>query len=68
MRVINFLLGFLIGAAIGATVIMLTTPQSGTALQENVRSRIDQALDEGRKAAEARKAELEARLASLRAG
>lgn len=67
MRVINFLLGFLIGALAAAIAVLLTTPQSGNALKGNVRSHIDRALDEGRKAADARRAELEARLASLRA-
>ena len=67
MRLVNFLLGFLIGAMIGAIAVLLTTPKSGAALQEDVRSRIDRAFEEGRKAAGARRAELEARLASLRA-
>lgn len=68
MRVINFLSGFLLGAGLAAIAVLLTTPQSGSALQEDVRTRIDQALDDGRKAAEAHRTELEARLASLRTG
>jgi hypothetical protein len=47
---------------------LLTTPQSGSALQEEARSRWDDALAEGRNAYAARRAELEARLAGLRTG
>jgi gas vesicle protein len=65
---IRFLTGFWIGALIGAVAVILTTPQSGSDLQESVRHRIDDVLAEGRKAAEWRRAELEARLADLRAG
>ena len=68
MRVMNFTAGFLGGVIIGAIVVLLTTPQSGTDLQNDVRSRFDEILEEGRRAAAARRAELEARLASLRSG
>lgn len=66
MRWLNFLAGFLGGVVMGAMVVLLTTPQSGSDLQNEVRSRFDDILEEGRKAAAARRAELEARLASLR--
>lgn len=65
MRVINFLLGFLIGVLVGAVAVLLTTPKSGYALKSDLRTRIDDALAEGRRAAAARRAELEARLATL---
>jgi gas vesicle protein len=68
MKVINFALGFIVGALIGAVAVLLTTPQSGSALQEEARSRWDDALAEGRNAYAARRAELEARLAGLRTG
>ncbi len=68
MRVINFIAGFLGGVIIGAIIVLLTTPQSGSNFQTEVRARFDGIVAEGRKAAEARRAELEARLASLRAG
>lgn len=67
MRVMSFIAGFLGGVVIGTVVVLLLTPQSGTELQAEVRSRFDGILSEGRKAAAARRAELEARLASLRA-
>jgi gas vesicle protein len=68
MRVINFVAGFLVGAAMGTIVVLLTTPQRGSELQTEVRARFEGILAEGRKAAAARRAELEERLASLRAG
>ncbi len=66
MRAINFLLGFFIGTVVGVTVVLLTTPQSGEDLQNNVRSWYAGIVDEGRRAAAARRAELEARLATLK--
>jgi gas vesicle protein len=66
MRVMNFIAGFLGGVVLGAVIVLLITPQSGTDLQNDVRSRFDEILEEGRRAATARRAELEARLASLR--
>jgi gas vesicle protein len=68
MRLMNFLTGFLSGLALGAVIVLLTTPQSGSNLQAGVRTRFDSILEEGRKAATARRVELEDRLATLRAG
>jgi gas vesicle protein len=68
MRVMNFIVGFLCGVLIGTVAVLLTTPQSGSDFQAGVRSRFDGILEEGRQAATARRAELEARLASLTGG
>ena len=64
----RFLAGFVIGMLIGVVAVLLTTPQSGSDLQDGVRSRFENILAEGRKAAELRRAELEARLAELKMG
>jgi len=64
----RFLAGFVIGMVIGVVAVLLTTPQSGSDLQEGVRARFEDILAEGRKAAELRRAELEARLAELKMG
>jgi len=64
----RFLMGFLIGMVLGAAAVLLTTPKSGSDIQQDVRSRFDDIVAEGRKAAALRRAELEARLADLRAG
>lgn len=62
----RFIVGFLIGMVIGAAVILLTTPQSGKDLQQQARSRFDNVVSDGRKAAAQRRAELETRLADLK--
>ncbi len=66
MRVMNFIAGFLGGVVLGAALVLLTTPQSGSDLQAQVRARFDAILAEGRNAAAERRIELENRLASLR--
>jgi gas vesicle protein len=68
MRVINFVAGFLVGAALAAIAVLLSTPQSGSELQSEIRARFDGMLAEGRRAAAARRTELEQNLASLKAG
>jgi gas vesicle protein len=68
MRVMNFVAGFLGGVVIGAAIVLLTTPQSGSDFQTGVKARFDGIVDEGRRAAAARRAELEARFATLRGG
>ncbi len=64
----RFLMGFLIGLVIGVVVVILTTPQSGKDLQQQARSRFDDIMAEGRRAAAERRAELENRLADLKSG
>lgn len=64
----RFLTGFLIGLVLGAVAVILTTPQSGQDLKQKVRSRFDDVVAEGRRAAAERRAELENRLADLKTG
>lgn len=64
----RFIAGFVIGMFIGVVAVLLTTPQSGSDLQDGVRTRFEDILAEGRKAAEQRRVELEARLAELKMG
>lgn len=61
--VIDFLGGFLVGAAIGGVVGLLLAPQSGSDLQQKMRERAQVVFDEGRRAAADRRAELEAQFA-----
>jgi gas vesicle protein len=68
MRVINFIAGFLGGVVLGAIIVLLTTPQSGSELQTSVRNRFDDIVKEGRRAAAERRAELENTLANLKSG
>jgi hypothetical protein len=68
MRIINFVAGFIVGAGLAAIAVLLTTPQSGSDLQENIRTRVDGMVDESRKAYTARRAALEDQLTSLKSG
>ena len=61
--VIDFLGGFMVGAASGGVVGLLLAPQSGSDLQQRMRERAQVAIEEGRRAAADRRAELEAQFA-----
>ena len=47
--VIDFLGGFLVGAAIGGVVGLLLAPQSGSDLQQKMRERAQVVMEEGRR-------------------
>lgn len=55
----RFLVGFVIGLIIGAGLVLLTTPQSGSDLQRRVRFRYEEILEEFRRARAERIAELQ---------
>jgi len=61
--VIDFLGGFLVGAVIGGVAGLLLAPQSGSDLQQKMRERAQVVMEEGRRAAADRRAELEAQFA-----
>jgi len=61
--VIDFLGGLVLGAAIGGVVGLLYAPQSGRDLQGKLRERAKMVIEEGRRAAADRRAELEAQFA-----
>ncbi len=67
-KVVNFLAGFFVGGLVGATAGLLLAPYGGTELQEEIRKRVDELMEEGRKAAVARQAELEKQLEVFRTG
>lgn len=54
----NFILGTLVGVALGGVVGYLLGPAQNTRFDATYRSRLDRALEEGRKAEEARAEEL----------
>jgi gas vesicle protein len=60
VRVLRFAGGLVLGAAVGAAAVLLFAPQSGSETRQACRNRIQEILDEGRKAAEARRLELTA--------
>jgi len=64
-RFMAFAAGAVCGAVVGAVVALLLTPMSGAELQEQARARFEEIAEEGRKAAEQRRAELERQLRQL---
>jgi gas vesicle protein len=65
-KTLDFLGGLLLGALVGGTVAMLLAPRSGAETQAALRARIDEVVDEGRRAAAERRAELEAQFAEAK--
>lgn len=61
-KVIKFLIGLAFGCAVGLLLGLLWAPQSGEETKGLIKTRFDEALAEGRRAAEAKRAELLARL------
>lgn len=59
MNPLKFLFGFSVGCAVGWMATILLTPQSGEEVREAIRNRVEEVIEEGRRAAEQRKAELE---------
>ncbi len=59
MRAIKFLLGAMIGATIGAAVVLLIAPQSGEETQRMITEKFESVISEGKKAYEERRSELE---------
>jgi gas vesicle protein len=67
-RAISFLIGVVSGAMVGAAVAILLAPSSGQELQGQMRSRVQELIEEGRRAAAARRTELEAQLEAFKRG
>ncbi len=62
----KFLEGLILGALTGAAIVLFTAPQSGSQTQETIRQRVNMVVEEGRRAAAERRAELEAQFAQAR--
>ncbi|MCS7059817.1 MAG: YtxH domain-containing protein [Anaerolineae bacterium] len=65
-KLFSFLSGILIGGLIGSAAGLLLAAQSGKQLQAEIKREIDAVLEEGRRAAATRRAELERQLAEMR--
>ena len=65
-RVMSFLSGAVMGGLVGVTLALLFTPSSGETLQEQIRDRANRVQEEVKKAAAARREELEEQLNELR--
>jgi gas vesicle protein len=62
------LMGMLAGAAVGAAAAILLAPYSGKELQTRIRTRTQELIEEGKRAAAARRAELQVQLENLKRG
>jgi len=54
----RFLFGFLIGALIGAAVVIFSAPRSGSETLHGIRALIDETVETGKRATAAREQEL----------
>jgi gas vesicle protein len=66
MKFLVFLEGLVFGSLAGAVVGLLLAPQPGDELKSKVRERYNEVMDEGRRAASERRAELEAQFAEAK--
>ncbi len=66
MKFLIFLQGLVMGALAGAVAGILLAPEPGDVLQNKVRERYNEVMDEGRRAAAERRAELEAQFAEAK--
>ncbi len=62
----KLLAGVVLGALVGAAVGMYLAPQPGKTLQQKLRARWQEIMDEGQRAAAERRAELEAQFAEAK--
>jgi len=67
-KVFSFLVGLLAGAVVGVVAAILLAPYSGSELQERMCARVQGLIEEGKRAAAARRAELEAQLETFKRG
>jgi gas vesicle protein len=67
-KLFNFVLGFVLGTLVGVALAVLLAPDSGDEIRQQIQLRADQVVQEGKRAAAERKAELESQLEALKKG
>lgn len=67
-KALMFVAGFMAGLTAGGIVAMLLAPESGSELQNRIRSGVENLVAEGKAAAETRRLELEEQLESFKQG
>jgi gas vesicle protein len=67
-KLLGLLIGFILGAAVGAMLVVLFSPVSGDRLIRNLKEGYDETLAEARAVSAQRRAQLEAELAQMRKG
>jgi gas vesicle protein len=66
MRFFRIVGGLMLGAALGAGLVLLFAPHSGAETRQIIQDRVQSIQEEGRQAAEARRQELTARFEALK--
>jgi gas vesicle protein len=66
-KMFNFMVGLMVGGLVGATVALLLAPGSGEDMRSQIQEQTIKLRDEVKAVAEARRAELERELSTLRA-
>jgi len=64
-KILAFTAGAMCGAIVGAVAALLLAPMSGSEMQQQARKRFEDIVEEGRKAADERRAELEEQLRQM---
>jgi gas vesicle protein len=67
-KVFSFLFGCMLGAPVGAAVATILAPQSGDAMRDQIQLKWDQIVEEGKRAADVQRADLESQLEDLKKG
>ena len=67
-KTIGFFAGVIAGALVGSVAALLLTPYSGVEVRERLNTGVQRLLDEGKLAAAARRADLEAQLEAFKRG
>ncbi len=62
----NWVMGFVLGSALGAALIILFAPMLGEDLKARLKQRYQEAMEAGHLASEAKRVEMEAQLAKMR--
>ena len=65
-KVVSITAGLIVGAAVGAGLVIFLAPQGGEETRQAIRDRIDSILAEGQQAAETRRLELSERFSTLK--
>jgi gas vesicle protein len=63
MRLASWLIGFSLGAALGAVAVMIFAPMSSSEVRQRLRAGYDETMEAARLASEQRRRELETELA-----